>query len=185
LISSREAAERLGVSQATVLRAIARRTLIPAETTPGGHHRFRLQDVEAYATAAAPNLISGTKLIGSREAARLLGFSQHTVIRACREGHLEADEVTPGGHRRFSEARIRELAPRGAELVGSGAAARTLGLSVDKLRRAVQRGNVSLATITPGGHRRFAAADLPPLALNAHLNGSASGSGDGAGNATT
>jgi DNA binding domain, excisionase family len=160
LISSREAAERLGVSQATVLRAVARRTLIPAETTPGGHHRFRLQDVEAYAAGAAPNLISGTKLIGSREVARLLGVSQHTVIRACREGHLEADEVTPGGHHRFSEARIRELAPRACELVGSGAAARTLGLSVDKLRRAVQRGNVSLATITPGGHRRFATADL-------------------------
>ena len=57
-------------------------------------------------------------------------------------------------------ARIRELAPRACELVGSGAAARTLGLSVDKLRRAVQRGTVSLATITPGGHRRFATADL-------------------------
>ena len=184
LISSREAAERLGVSQATVLRAVARGTLIPAETTPGGHHRFRAQDVEAYATAAAPNLISGTKLIGSREAARLLGVSQHTVIRACREGHLEADEVTPGGHHRYSEERILGLAPRAYELVGSGAAARTLGLSVDKLRRAVQRGHVSLATITPGGHRRFAAADLPPIALKAHLNGSAPGHGDGAGNAT-
>jgi excisionase family DNA binding protein len=173
LISSREAAERLGVSQATVLRAVARRTLMPAETTPGGHHRFRLQDVEAYATAAAPNLISGTKLIGSREAARLLGVSQHTVIRACREGHLDADEVTPGGHHRFSEVRIRELAPRAAELVGSGAAARTLGLSVDKLRRAVQRGTVSLATITPGGHRRFAATELSNGARHSNGNGSA------------
>jgi excisionase family DNA binding protein len=114
-------------------------------------------------------LISGTKLIGSREAARLLGVSQHTVIRACREGHLEADEVTPGGHHRFSEARIRELAPRACELVGSGAAARTLGLSVDKLRRAVQQGTVSLATTTPGGHRRFAAADLSTSSL--YLNG--------------
>jgi len=133
---------------------------MPAETTPGGHHRFRLQDIEAYASAAAPNLISGTKLIGSREAARLLGVSQHTVIRACREGYLKADEVTPGGHHRFSETRIKELAPSGCDLVGSGAAARTLGLSVDKLRRAVRQGTVSLATITPGGHRRFAAADL-------------------------
>lgn len=142
---------------------------MPAETTPGGHHRFRLQDVEEYAIAAAPNLISGTKLIGSREVARLLGVSQHTVIRACREGRLVADEVTPGGHHRFSEARIQELAPRGSELIGTGAAARTLGFSVDKLRRAVQQGTVSLATTTPGGHRRFAAADLSTRAL--YLNG--------------
>jgi excisionase family DNA binding protein len=152
---------------------------MPAETTPGGHHRFRLQDVEAYATAAAPNLISGTKLIGSREVARLLGVSQHTVIRACREGHLEADEVTPGGHHRFSEARIRELAPRACELVGSGAAARTLGLSVDKLRRAVQRGAVSLASVTPGGHRRFAAADLSWNTSASNGNGSADAHSDG------
>jgi excisionase family DNA binding protein len=156
---------------------------MPAETTPGGHHRLRLQDVEAYAAASAPNLISGTKLIGSREAARLLGVSQHTVIRACREGRLEADEVTPGGHRRFSEVRIRELAPSAAEMVGTGAAARTLGLSVDKLRRAVQRGTVSLATITPGGHRRFAAAELSNAA--GHSNGNSSAHGfAGAGDAS-
>ena len=184
LISSREAAERLGVSQATVLRAGARRTLIPAETTPGGHHRFRQQDIEACATGAAPNLISGTKLIGSREAARLLGVSQHTVMRACREGHLEADEVTPGGHHWFSEARIRELAPRACKLVGSGAAARTLGLSVDKLRRAVQRGTVSLATLTPGGHRRFAAAELSWHGNVASGNGSSHVHIDGESRAT-
>jgi excisionase family DNA binding protein len=155
---------------------------MPAETTPGGHHRFRFEDVEAYAAAAAPNLIGGTKLIGSREAARLLGVSQHTVIRACREGHLEADEVTPGGHRRFSEVRIRELAPRASEMVGSGAAARTLGLSVDKLRRAVRRGTVSLATVTPGGHRRFAAAELGNPAAHTNGNGHADGA-SGASNA--
>ena len=179
LISSREAAERLGVSQATVLRAVARGNLTPVETTPGGHHRFRSQDVEEYAIAAAPNFVSGTKLIGSREAARLLGVSQHTVIRACREGRLVADEVTPGGHHRFSEARIHELAPSGRELVGTGAAARTLGLSVDKLRRAVQRGTVSLATTTPGGHRRFAAAELATSAMpmNGNGNGHAASAG--------
>jgi len=155
---------------------------MPAETTPGGHHRFRLQDVEACASAAAPNLISGTKLIGSREVARLLGVSQHTVIRACREGYLKADEVTPGGHHRFSETRIKELAPGAGELVGSGAAARTLGLSVDKLRRAVTRGTVSPATITPGGHRRFAAAELSINAM--HPNGKGQRAGDGANDAS-
>ena len=157
---------------------------MPAETTPGGHHRFRLQDVEAYAAAAAPNLISGTKLIGSREAARLLGVSQHTVIRACREGHLEADDVTPGGHHRFSEVRIRELAPRDSEMVGSGAAARTLGLSVDKLRRAVQRGTVRLAAVTPGGHRRFAATELSWNASVSNGNGNPGANGSGEKRAT-
>jgi excisionase family DNA binding protein len=180
LISSREAAERLGVSQATVLRAVARRSLTPAETTPGGHHRFRLQDVEEYALAAAPSFVSGTKLIGSRDAARLLGVSQHTVIRACREGRLVADEVTPGGHHRFSEARMRELAPRGCELVGTGPAARTLGLSVDKLRRAVQRGTVSLASTTPGGHRRFATAELSTRVISMIGNGDGHAAGAGA-----
>ena len=129
-------------------------------------------------------MISGTKLIGSREAARLLGVSQHTVIRACREGHLEADDVTPGGHHRFSEVRIRELAPRASEMVGSGAAARTLGLSVDKLRRAVQRGTVSLAAVTPGGHRRFAAAELSWNGSVSNGNGSPRANGDGEKRAT-
>jgi excisionase family DNA binding protein len=157
---------------------------MPAETTPGGHHRFRPEDVEEYALAAAPNLVSGTKLIGSREAARLLGVSQHTVIRACREGRLIADEVTPGGHHRFSEARIRAVAPITYELVGSGAAARTLGLSVDKLRRAVQRGTVNLATVTPGGHRRFATAELSSSAIQSNGNGGPLAASDGVSNAS-
>jgi len=158
---------------------------MPAETTPGGHHRFRLQDVQEYAIAAAPNFVSGTKLIGSKEAARLLGVSQHTVIRACREGRLVADEVTPGGHHRFSETRIHDLAPNGCDLVGTGVAARTLGLSVDKLRRAVQRGSVSLATTTPGGHRRFASAELSWNQAVGIGNGSADGQFNGGSRATT
>jgi excisionase family DNA binding protein len=172
---------RLGVSRATVLRAVARRTLMPAETTPGGHNRFRLDDVEAAASAAAPNLTSGTKLISSGEAARLLGVSQHTVIRACRDGRLAADELTPGGHRRFSDARIRELAPSVSELVGTGGAARALGLTVNRLLRAVERGTISLATVTPGGHRRFAAAELAFRPPHSNGNGTGHAVGDGEG----
>ena len=155
---------------------------MPAETTPGGHHRFRLQDVEAYASAAAPDLMSGTKLIGSREAARLLGVRQHTVIRACREWYLKADEVTPEVSARFYCGRLRELAPSASGLVGTGVAARTLGLSVDKLRRAGQQGTVCLATITPRGPRRFSAAELS-LKPN-HSNGSGHGSRQWAGDAS-
>jgi excisionase family DNA binding protein len=153
-------AKRLCVSQATVLRAVARGTLMPAETTPGGHHRFRFEDVDALAGAPSSKLGPNLRLISTGTAAKLLGVSQHTVIRACREGRLDPDETTPGGHHRFLEKRIRDLAPIAGELVGTGGAARALGLSVDKLLRAVHQGTVSPATVTPGGHRRFATAEL-------------------------
>jgi len=183
LISSREAAERLGVSQATVLRAVARGTLKPAETTPGGHHRFSADYVAASTGAPSPVPIAGTRLMSTGEAARLLGVSQHTVIRACREGRLVPDEITPGGHRRFSPERIRRLAPLSGEMVGTGGAARALGLTADKLRRAVHHGTVTPATVTPGGHRRFATAELASskATTNGHAggNGSADGFDDG------
>jgi excisionase family DNA binding protein len=159
LISSREAADRLGVSQATVLRAVARGALTPAKTTPGGHHRFRLDAIEALAGAPSANLGLAT-FISTGAAARLLAVSQHTVIRACRDGRLQPDETTPGGHLRFSEERIRRLAPLAIELTGTGETARVLGLTVDRLRRAVHDGTVTPATVTPGGHRRFAATEL-------------------------
>jgi excisionase family DNA binding protein len=187
LISSREAATRLGVSQATVLRAVARGTLKPAETTPGGHRRFCLEDVAAL--AGAPSLVpsAGTRLISTGETARLLGVSQHTVIRACREGRLVPDEITPGGHRRFSPDRIRKLAPLSRDLVGTGGAARVLGLTAAKLRRAVQHGTVTLAAVTPGGHRRFATAELASGALRSNREGGSNGSNgsaDGFGHAS-
>ena len=44
--------------------------------------------------------------------------------------------------------------------MGTGSAALALGLSVDKLLRAVHQGTVTPAAVTPGGHRRFAASQL-------------------------
>ena len=175
-MSSREAAKRLGVSQATVLRAIARGTLKPSITTPGGHHRFRQEDLSALGGAPSPRLRA--RLISTGAAAKLLGVSQHTVIRACREGRLTPDETTPGGHHRFSEQRIREMAPLAGDLVGTGGAARALGLTVDKLLRAVQRGLVTPAAFTPGGHRRFATSQLFSNGFEA---GSVAGQGQGHG----
>lgn len=165
LISSREAADRLGVSQATVLRAVARGALKPAKTTPGGHHRFRLAAIEALAGAPSPDLGLSTTFISTGAAARLLAVSQHTVIRACRDGRLKPDETTPGGHLRFSEERIRRLAPLDKKLTGTGETARVLGLTVGSLRRAVDDGTLTPATITPGGHRRFAASELSSTAF--------------------
>jgi excisionase family DNA binding protein len=103
LISSRIAAARLGVSQSTLLRAVARGWLLPALTTPGGHRRFRAHDVERLA-AGPPGQSSSPDLVTSSEAARLLGVSQHTVNRAAREGRLRSAAVTPGGHRRFASS---------------------------------------------------------------------------------
>src|SRR5438445_722914 len=83
LISSKDVAARLGVSQATVLRAVARGLLHPALVTPGGHRRFSDRDVEAFAVGLQdePN---GARLVSTGEAARLLGISQPTLNRAVR-----------------------------------------------------------------------------------------------------
>jgi excisionase family DNA binding protein len=171
-------AERLGISQATVLRAVARGTLTSAETTPGGHHRFRPEEVDTFAGAPSPALSHDVRLISTGAAARLLGVSQHTVIRACREGHLDPDETTPGGHHRFSEERIRKLAPHAGELLSTGGAARVLGLTVDRLRRAVHQGTVIPVAITPGGHRRFSAKQLSSKGFGMRL-GDGQGLGHG------
>lgn len=105
LLSSKDVAERLGVSQATVARAVAKGRLEPAATTPGGHRRFRPEDIDALATAHH-GVRRANGLISSGEAARLLGVSQHTVIRAVHHGRLVPDEITPGGHYRFAQDRI-------------------------------------------------------------------------------
>jgi excisionase family DNA binding protein len=124
LISSRTAAARLGVSQSTLLRAVARGWLLPALTTPGGHRRYRVRDVERLA-AGPPGQSSSPDLVRSSEAARLLGVSQHTVNRAAREGRLRSASVTPGGHRRFATSELAlvmldESSPHDGEDDGRG-----------------------------------------------------------------
>jgi excisionase family DNA binding protein len=123
----------------------------------GGHHRFRPEDVQAAGKALAPRVRGGNaRLISTGQAARLLAVSQHTVIRAVKEGRLKPDETTPGGHHRFSEDRIWQMAPRVGVLVGIAGAARVLGISVDQVLRAVHQGTLQPVAVTPGGHRRFA-----------------------------
>jgi excisionase family DNA binding protein len=114
LISSNDLADRLGVSRATVVRAVAKGTLRPALVTPGGHRRFLPQEVEGL----EPGLGAGAPaLVGSAEAARILGVSQQTVNRAVRIGRLRPTAVTPGGHRRFavSELEARRRSRAGGE----------------------------------------------------------------------
>jgi excisionase family DNA binding protein len=115
LITSNDLATRLGVSRATVLRAVARGLLLPAAVTPGGHRRFLVEDIDRLALSFLPAERGG--LVSSKEAARLLGVSQQTVNRAAREGRLRAAAVTPGGHRRFSVSDIYDSLY--AQVIGS------------------------------------------------------------------
>jgi excisionase family DNA binding protein len=110
LISSNDLADRLGISRATVLRAVARGRLKPALVTPGGHRRFFPQAVEALGGLLKRDGRT-SDLIGSSEAARLLGVSQQTLNRAVREGRLTPAAVTPGGHRRFDTSDLVESLP--------------------------------------------------------------------------
>lgn len=105
LISSKQVATRLGVSPATVWRAVARGLLAPALVTPGGHRRFALHDVEALAARLEKDAC-GSDLLTTGEAARMLGVSQPTLNRAVRGGRLTPTRVTPGGHRRFDPAEL-------------------------------------------------------------------------------
>ena len=98
-------AARLGVSQATVARAVARGVLHVALVTPGGHRRFSEADVEVYA-ASLQDEPEGARLISTGQAARLLGVSQPTLNRAVRSGRLRPTLTTPGGHRRFDSAEL-------------------------------------------------------------------------------
>ena len=104
-MSSKDVALRLGVSQATVLRAVARGLLRPALVTPGGHRRFNAKDVDAFADRLQDEP-EGARLVSTGEAARLLGVSQPTINRAVRRGRLRPTLTTPGGHRRFDSAEL-------------------------------------------------------------------------------
>ena len=105
LISSNAAATRLGVSRATVWRAVARGLLAPSLVTPGGHRRFALADVEALAARLEKDG-PGSDLLSTGAAARMLGISQPTLNRAVLGGRLKAARVTPGGHRRFDRVEL-------------------------------------------------------------------------------
>ena len=86
---------------------MARGLLRPALVTPGGHRRFRPEDVEELGGRLRGNG-GNRELIGSSEAARILGVSQQTLNRAVRSGRVRPAVVTPGGHRRFAASDIDE-----------------------------------------------------------------------------
>ena len=70
--------------------------------------------------------------------------------------------MTPGGHRRFILEDARQVASPGPSggLVSSKEAARLLGVSQQTVNRAVRRGRLRAAAVTPGGHRRFSVTEI-------------------------
>jgi excisionase family DNA binding protein len=116
LLSSNDLADRLGISRASVLRAVSRGQLKPALVTPGGHRRFLPEDGDWLGRQSAEG-DRNDQLIGSSAAARLLGISQQTLNRAVRKGRLRPAVVTPGGHRRFA---ISDIADSRREAAGGG-----------------------------------------------------------------
>src|SRR2546430_17511882 len=97
LISSKDVALRLGVSQATVLRAVARGLLRPALITPGGHRRFSPGGVETLAEGLQgdPN---GGPPVATRGGARLLGGRQPTLHPDGPPGGLRPTPHATRGH---------------------------------------------------------------------------------------
>jgi excisionase family DNA binding protein len=108
LITSNAAAERLGISRATVVRAV-NNGVLPAVVTRGGHRRFDPREVERLAITLTLQR-QGADLVGSKVAARILGVSQNALNRAARQGRLRAAAITPGGHRRFAPSQLAEAA---------------------------------------------------------------------------
>src|SRR2546430_9262397 len=97
LISSKDVALRLGVSQATVLRAVARGLLRPALITPGGHRRFSPKEGEAFADGPQDDP-DGARPVSTREAAPLPGVRPPTPHPAVPPRRLRPTPTTPGGH---------------------------------------------------------------------------------------
>lgn len=108
MITSNAAAERLGVSRATVVRAV-NNGVLPAVVTSGGHRRFDPREVERLAITLTLQR-RGAGLVSSKVAARILGVSQNALNRAARQGRLRAAATTPGGHRRFAPSQLAEAA---------------------------------------------------------------------------
>lgn len=110
LLTSGDVADLLGVSQATVLRAVKAGHLEAAGTTPGGHYRFTFEALWKHAAGSnstTPGANPGSSrhadtLVTTQQLADSLGLSRSTVVRAVRRGRLQATSVTPGGHMRFS-----------------------------------------------------------------------------------
>src|SRR5919198_4277626 len=116
LLTSGRAAELLGISQATVLRAVRDGQLMPALVTDGGHYRFSEATLRAWADAhgqgpARGGVLEGNfQLFGSEGLASRLRVSPATIVRAVKRGVITPTLITPGGHYRFSPGDVAAAA---------------------------------------------------------------------------
>lgn len=100
----------------------------------------------------------GFLLIG--EAAERSGQSA-AVIREAVRSCLLRSYVTDGGTHRFAERDVEAwAAQRRQACLTPKAAALRAGVTTEALRGAVERGELQPAAVTPGGHRRYAVADV-------------------------
>lgn len=51
-VTTSQVSTRFGVDSSTVRRWVAQGKLIPAVTTPGGHYRFNVEDIDQLAAAS-------------------------------------------------------------------------------------------------------------------------------------
>lgn len=80
-LTTGQAAELLGVSKPTVVRAIQRGLLRPALVTPGQHRRFRREDLLAFRARALayPDRTSASEVPGEPEDVELTGHGSETA----------------------------------------------------------------------------------------------------------
>src|SRR5438105_7594650 len=112
LIPTGRAAEILGVSPATILRAVHEGRLEASATTAGGHYRFSMEALRAYGGSKVSSRREGPSsflLLSSKDVASRLGLSQATIVRAVQRGQIEPTVVTPGGHYRFAPKEIAQI----------------------------------------------------------------------------
>jgi len=105
LLTTGEAAHLVGLSRYTLLRAVRRGDLTPAARTPGGFHRFRPADVDAYRrtlSPAPPTASRGRTRTGSAETARADAERVRALMEQAADGIFLAD---PAG--RFLEVNAR------------------------------------------------------------------------------
>lgn len=150
-VSSAAVARLLGVTRKTVTRWASEGRLASVKTARG-HRRY-----EPATLAAVAGGHEG--LVGVREASQRLNVGRDTVRRWAREGRVRSVR-TAGGHLRLRRSEIDRIAFD--DLVLPSQAAAALGLSRFKLSRLVASGRLEEFT-TPGGHRRYRAADIEGL----------------------
>jgi excisionase family DNA binding protein len=103
LLASGEVAALFRVDTETVTKWARNKTL-PSILTPGGRRRYRESVVRALLPADG-------KLLTPVETAALCKATVKTVTRWAEAGKLTS-YPTPGGHRRFRESEVHELARR-------------------------------------------------------------------------